>query len=182
MAGAVFGMVHFRMELHCVNSASSWAMAAMSRSWVEAMVLNPSGVAITLSPCDIHTVEPLSSVFHKGESLEKFSFAGPYSRFLAVASLPPRCGKQLHAVADAQNGYAELKQVFVQCGGARIHHRGRPARKNNRFGVNGLYFCCGHGAGMYFRVNACFTHAPGNQLGELGAVIQNKNGVVAAHL
>ena len=84
-------------------------------------------------------------------------------------------GQKLHAVADAENRHAELKEALVQSGGVLFPHACGAARQDDRGRLHGFHLLGGDDAGMDFGIDAGFAHPAGNELGNLRAVVYDDN-------
>ena len=84
---------------------------------------------------------------------------------------------KLHAVADAQYRYAQIKNTGIGLIIGVVHRIGA-AGKNNSFGVEGFDFGQWHIEGMQFAIHMRFAHAAGNQLGDLRAEVEDEDFVL----
>ena len=139
------------------------------------MAEKPAGRASILSPWLIHTFVLGNSPQSRSVSSSTFSSALPYSRLAAFADLPPeRMGHQLHAVADAEDRYAELKNLHIREGRARIIDTGGPSGKDKPLGPELFYFMDRRVEREYLRVYLAFPHPAGDELRILGTEIEDQ--------
>ena len=82
-------------------------------------------------------------------------------------------GEKLHAVADAEHRHAEFKQALVEAGSVLFAHAGGAAGKNDGVGMHGGHGLGGGDAGMNFGIDSGLAHAAGDELGDLGAEVEN---------
>ena len=87
-------------------------------------------------------------------------------------------GHGLHAVADPQNRNAAIKQAFRRPGTTQLGHRFRPTGKDNPFRVELIKLFIGDIERPDLTVNADLANAACNELGVLGAEIENQDAVV----
>ncbi|GAA3088231.1 hypothetical protein GCM10020254_36090 [Streptomyces goshikiensis] len=87
---------------------------------------------------------------------------------------------QLEAVAHAEDGDTGLEDRTVQLRGALFVHGGRAAGEDDRLGVLGQHLGHGHGAGHDLAVDPCLADAAGDELGVLGAEVDDENRVRGA--
>src|SRR5437870_6816369 len=88
---------------------------------------------------------------------------------------------ELHAIADGENRGAELEQPRVRRGGAGIEYRVRAAGQDYTLGrelPDEREIPPARG-GMALTVDVGLAHSPGDELGELGAVIEDQDAVHA---
>jgi hypothetical protein len=81
----------------------------------------------------------------------------------------------LEAVTDAENGNAQMKDLFRNLGGVGSVYTLRSTRKDYGAGIFFYYPGFGQIEGEDLRVHAQFSDLPGDQLGVLGAKIEDKN-------
>ena len=84
---------------------------------------------------------------------------------------------KLHAVADAQHGNAQIKNAGVGLIIGFIHGIGA-AGQDNAFGVEGFDVFQRHVVGVQLAINVGFAHAPGDELGNLRAEVENQDFVL----
>ena len=84
-------------------------------------------------------------------------------------------GQELHAVADAEDRHAELEELLGNGRGARLVDRLGPAGEDDPLGREGLDRRQLHVEGMQLAVDVGLAHPPGDQLGVLGAEIENED-------
>ena len=100
-----------------------------------------------------------------------------------------RCGNlsaqhmphQLHAVANAEDRDAQLKDFLRASRRVRIQHAGRAAAEDDSHGRNLADGFQGRIAGQNLGVNVMLPHPAGDQLGILSAEIQNQNAFLPGH-
>ena len=85
---------------------------------------------------------------------------------------------QLHAIADAQDGDAQFEDFGVHRGRAVIGDRRWPAGEDNAFGIHGGELISGDGGGDEDGVDACIADTAADELGGLGAEIEDGDGFV----
>src|SRR5690606_41932116 len=84
-------------------------------------------------------------------------------------------GHGLHAIADPKYGYAQLEHAFGSPWGTQLHDRFGAAGQDNAFRIKGPDFLFGHIKCTDFAIHPDLPNPTGNQLGILGAEIQNEN-------
>lgn len=82
-------------------------------------------------------------------------------------------GQQLHAVANAQHRHAKLQKAGVQGRSVSLAHAGRAAGKDQGRGAQSRHLLGRGHAGVDFGIDPGLAHAAGNELGDLGAVIND---------
>ena len=90
----------------------------------------------------------------------------------------PVCN-ELHPIADAEHGDAQLEHVGVGGGSARVEHRARSPGQNDPLGVELFDPLDAAGGRVDLAVDVGLAHAARDQLGELRAVIEDENPVHA---
>src|SRR5687767_10167579 len=80
-------------------------------------------------------------------------------------------GQGLHSITDAKDGQARLDDKFLYIWRARLVDRGRTPRKNEALWVDRHDLVLRRVPREQLRVDVCFAHASGDQLGVLGTVI-----------
>ena len=86
----------------------------------------------------------------------------------------------LLAIADAQHRHTELEDPLGRPRRTGIQHRGRAARQDHRLWCEVVEHLGGLLEGHDLAIDAALAHAPGNQLGDLGAEIDDQNAVAHA--
>ncbi len=76
-------------------------------------------------------------------------------------------GKQLHAIADAQNWQAQFQKRGIQLWRIFCRNACGTAGKDDGIGIQGRNFLNAFLAGLNFGVYPGFPDAPGDKLGEL---------------
>ena len=84
---------------------------------------------------------------------------------------------KLHAVADAQNRNAQIKNTGISLIIGFVNGI-RAAGEDDAFRIEGFDFFQRHVERMQFAVNVGFSHAAGDQLGNLRAEVENKDFVL----
>ncbi len=151
-------------------------MAAMGLLADFARAMNPSGMRVIRSPCDIHTLEIASS---RVPGISGWISAGPYSRSAGMGNLSAEgMGEQLHPVAQAQDGQAGFEHIRQQ--GRRTFgiDRGRSAGEDEAFGMERQHFFGGGVPGEEFAVDVRLAHPAGDQLGVLGTEVEDGDGIM----
>ena len=119
---------------------------------------------------DEETVEERSRLpLGKQVGMAELALAGRHHLAAEVA------GEQLHAVADAEDRHAEFEQLLGDGRGARLVDRLRPAGEDDPLRRKGLDRRQLHVEGMQLAVDVRFAHPPGNELGVLGAEIEDQD-------
>ena len=85
-----FGVHDFGMELHTVIRRRGSPIAAIAQRGVWPITEKPGGGFSTVSPCDIHTRLRSAAPAVNGERSSNSNVVGPYSRWVAGTSVPPR--------------------------------------------------------------------------------------------
>ncbi len=112
---------------------------------------------------------------------------------LGMAELPLACrndppaevaAHELHAVADSQNRHAEFKEFLGDGRSTLLVDRLGAAGKDDTPGSEVPDSLQVHVEGMQFAVDMCLPHPPGNELGVLGAEVENEDffAVYVVHL
>ncbi len=133
-AVAVFAVVHFRMELHCVDAPvfvghGGNVQRGCGTDDREAGRRGLHGVPVRHpDPRGAGAIQPVPQGRSGGE--------GEVGRPVLARARLFECAAQgerqrLHPVTDAKNGRPEIQQALVQRGSVRFAHAGRPARKND---------------------------------------------------
>ena len=81
----------------------------------------------------------------------------------------------LLAVADAEHWHARLEDRRRHLGRAFLQHAGGAARKDDGFGLVFGKRLFRRGIGHDFGIDVRLAHAPGDQLGELAAEIDDQD-------
>jgi len=99
-----------------------------------------------------------------------------------AAHLPAeRPRHRLEAVADPEHGHAGLEEGGIDGGGAvGVHGRGPPGEDDRRR-LAPEHLGQRHRVGHDLGVHARLTHAAGDELGVLGAEVDDEDGAVAGH-
>ena len=98
-------------------------------------------------------------------------FPGPGRGHLAAQEMV----EELDAVADAQDRHPEAEQVRVDAGGVPVIDAPGASRQDDGLGGKLLDARQRHDVGVDFAVNLEFPHPPGNELGVLGAEVQDEH-------
>ncbi len=85
----------------------------------------------------------------------------------------------LLAVADAQDGHAQFEHPLGHARALSLRHAGRAARQDHRPGREVVQDGADPVIGMDLAIDAAFAHAPGDQLGDLAAEIDDQHTFVA---
>jgi hypothetical protein len=85
--------------------------------------------------------------------------------------------KGLLAIANRENGNAQLPNDFRRAGASGVQRRTGASGKNDALGVKGFDLFFGAIERMNLAVNASFTNASRNQLRDLGSEIEDEDGV-----
>ncbi len=87
---------------------------------------------------------------------------------------------QVHAVADAEHGNAQLEQLLVDAGRVLDVDRGGPAREDDRARISRRHFLRRELIGDELGVDVRLAHAPSDQLGILAPEIEDEYGPLFA--
>ena len=87
-------------------------------------------------------------------------------------------GHDLEAVADTKHRNTGFEYLGVYGRRAGLEHGGRAASQNNRLRILGQDLVDRHGMRDQLGVHACFAHAAGDELGVLGAEVDDKHRTV----
>ena len=180
--GAV-GRVHdLGVELHAV------VMAALVGDRREGRVLagrddleagRQLGDPVAVAHPDLLAVARLPDPVEQGRCLADLELgAAEFAVVTGFDAAAELLGHGLFAVADAQHRHLGLENGVV--GGRRLplDHRGRPAGQDDGPRIEALQLRPVDGLeGMDLAVNACFTQAAGDQLGDLGPEINDQQTV-----
>ena len=150
-------------------------MAAYSEFSVTATGLKPSGIFVSLSPCEFQTCSDFGKlakqraggVLHRERAFAVFALEA----FLDLAAEKLR--EQLHAVTDAEDGHAQLENVFIRQRRVRGINTGRPAGQNDAAGLELGDFRGGRVIAQDCGIDVALADAPRNDLRVLRAEIEN---------
>src|SRR5256885_11737188 len=84
-------------------------------------------------------------------------------------------GDELHAVADAEDRNARPKRLRVDLRRAGVVYARRAAAQDQAGRVSPLELGPGRGAGHELAVDVGLAHAPGDELAELGAEVEDED-------
>src|SRR5688572_25491627 len=170
------GMRHLRMELYSEHGARAVPHAgdlhrrAAGRHLVTGRwrldvvsMTHPHGDALAITkpieePVGLEDLELGASILSR-----------PWRDFAAL-----EMGDELHPVADPKHG-CDVEQRWLGAWTVVIVHRARPPAENDSSGLPFSNPLERAGGRMNLRVYARLTNAPGNELGELRAVVENEN-------
>ena len=94
--------------------------------------------------------------------------------------LPPReVGDELHPVADAEDRDAELEQLRIGAGRARVEHRVGTARENDPLGGELSHELVIPNGRVDLAIDVRLAHPPRDQLGVLRSVVEDQDPVHA---
>ena len=159
-------------------------MAATGVDSLLPMTLKPGGSSVTLSPWLIQTSSrpwPRSLVAIL-DTLEECRMAAgtdlgvaelAFARTFDLAAQLLRHG--LHAVADAQNRYAELEHALRRAPVLGLVNRVRTARKDDAPGLEFADERLADIERVQLAIHLLFAHAAGNQLRDLRAEIEDED-------
>src|SRR5690606_8066034 len=112
----------------------------------------------------------------QGAAVDHLDERAPELAVLADLDLAAELGADgLLAVADAQDGHAQLEHRLRRRGRCDLGGRGRPAREDDRLRRERADGRVVHGARQDLGGHARLAHPPGDQLGVLGAEIEDQN-------
>ncbi len=121
----------------------------------------------------LDTVQQLGVAVGAHFSVTEFALVGAFGNAAQLA------GHGLHAVANAQNGYASVKSSGRNLQSVFGVDRRVAARQNDPFqAFLGTDEFIADITGVNFTVSTSFAYATRNKLGDLGAVIKNQNSLV----
>ena len=169
-------VVHFGMKLHPVqppgevsDGPGGAGVAAADHLEPRRQALHPVAVAHPDLLFGVQAVKQIVKIAD-GEGFVTV-FPGPGRGHLAAQEMV----EELDAVADAQDRHPEAEQV-------RVHGRGVPvvdapgaSRQDDGLGGKLLDGRQRHDVGVNFAVDLEFPHPPGNELGVLGAEVQDEH-------
>ncbi|KFB72840.1 MAG: hypothetical protein AW09_001948 [Candidatus Accumulibacter phosphatis] len=181
---ALEGMRDFRMKLHCVESAFFVGHCRDRRRFVAADDLEARrqfGDLVTMAHPDVEECVALgiaailnaleqravAACAHFG--IAEFASAGTLD--LAAQLL----GHALHAVADAQHGYAKLEHQRRDLEVRHFVDRIRPSGENDSLWSEVANELCRDVVGMQLAIHLLLADAASNQLGDLRAKVENQN-------
>ena len=176
----MLGVQHLRVELDAVEPAAPDPRTrAIGVVREEAVTRAPSGGAVTESPWLIHPTcsagrPPKSSLSGSTRTSARPNSAPPVRSTLAAEV----AGHELHAVADAENGDAQLEDAGVGVGRALRVDRRRPAGEDERQRAPRRDRRRRRGVVDELRVDAALAHAPGDQLRVLAAEVDDEDGTL----
>ena len=141
----------------------------------------PSGSEMTRSPWLIQTWWRWPVAHRPSNSGHSFSIstkARPNSRWSEPSASPPSWTHMvICAVADAEHRHAGLEHDLRRARAAGLDGRGRPARQDHRLRLDALERRLGLLERDDLGIDAGLAHAPGDQLGDLAAEIDDEDGV-----
>ena len=171
--GAVDGMQHLGMELHAVELSfrvldGGVGAARGVRDGAEAggKALDLDAVAHPADTRRLNAVEQQTRAVVRQLHLAVLTDLG------SAAGAAELMDHQLLAVADAENGQAQLENGVVERGGVRLKHRRGAAGEDDGGGAEGADVVHRHGVGLDLAVDAAFTHAARDEQIVLPAEIQ----------
>ena len=132
---------------------------------------HPHLVALARLP---HAVEQRVRLFHLDEGLAEFAVVG---RLDLAAQLGAHC---LLAIADAENRKAAGEHPVRRPGAATLMHRGRATRQDDALEARPVEGLFGRLEGNDLRVDPRLADAPGDELGDLGAEVDDEDTVLHA--
>ena len=101
--------------------------------------------------------------------------AGPYSRLWRLFDGPSKLvSQQLHAVANAKQGNSELEYFRIGQRSAFVMHARWSSGEDNSLGLEVFDRLQAHIEGMDLTEDVAFPNPAGNQLGGLGAEIEDQ--------
>ena len=141
----------------------------------------PSGREMTRSPWLIQTWWRWPVAHRPSNSGHSFSIstkARPNSRWSELSTSPPSCDAHRHlAVADAEHRHAGLEHDLRRARAADLGGRGRAAGQDDGLRLDALERLLGLLERDDLGIDAGLAHAPGDQLGDLAAEIDDEDGV-----
>ena len=167
-------------------------MPAIGQLSVLAISLKPGGSSVTLSPWLIHTcsmpwpsgvVKSCDAVEQRGVAVGAHLGIAELALCGRASTLPPSCVRHgLHAVADAQHRHAQLEHRLRRLSVVLLVDAGVAAGQDDaleraiaRVGADPVV---AHVAGMDLAKHMRLAHAARDQLGDLGAEIEDEDFLV----
>ncbi len=92
-----------------------------------------------------------------------------------------KVGDELHSVTDPQDRHAKLKNRWGQLGSTLRIDRGRATRENQPRNLTSFIFIWWLTKGPNLTVDVLLTDSPSDQLGVLGAEVQDQNLAALVH-
>src|SRR5690606_11787685 len=182
----LLGVGHFRVELHAVELAGviahgSDGAARGAGQHLKAIRQVDDLVAMAHPYVEAEHAIVRDRVFDAVEEAALADQVDPrITEFTLFGTLhsPAQLGRHgLHAVADTQYRHAQLEDHLRRPRAAGFRHRLRATGEHYTLGGKGADCRFVHIPGMDFTVDADFTYPPCNQLGVLGAEIQDQDAV-----
>src|SRR3990167_3656475 len=185
-ATALLGVGHFRVELHAVVAAAvvrhggdraargaGEDMETFRQSSDLVAVTHPDVEAEHAVVVDVifDTVEQTGLANHVNAGITELTQLGAFN--LAAQLL----GHGLHAVADTKNRYTEVEHGFRCTRAVGFMHRLRATGEDDAARGEGTDVIVAHIERVQLAIHADLAHAAGDQLGVLGAEIQNQDAV-----
>jgi len=134
-------------------------------------VAHPNLVALALFP---HAVEQRVGLLHLDEGLAEFAVVGGFD-------LAAQLGAHgLLAIADAENGKAAAEHPLRSARAAALMHGGRATRQDDALEARPVQRLFSGLEGHDLRVNPRLADAPGDELGDLGAEVDDEDTVLHA--
>ena len=171
--GAVDGVQHLGMELHAVELSfrvldGGVGAARGVRDGAEAggKALDLDAVAHPADARRLDAVEQQTRAVVRQLHLAVLADLG------SAAGAAELMDHQLLAVADAEDGQAQLENGVVERGGVRLKYRCGAAGEDDGGGAEGADVVHRHGVGLDLTVDAAFTHAARDEQIVLPAEIQ----------
>jgi hypothetical protein len=182
---AIGGVRHFGVELHTVVAprfvgdgregrtfAGGHNLEAFRQSGHAVAMAHPHLVGFASRP---HALEQGAWRLYLHESAPKLAVI---RRLHAAAQLRTH---GLLAIADAQHRQAARPDFFGRARGLAFVHTGRPAGQDDAFGLQPRQRCTSVRERNDLAVNAGFAHPARDQLGHLGAEIDDENSLGRLH-
>ena len=175
----------------CATSGWNCTPARLAVRFSNAATGAPAEDAVTVKPCGAigHAVAVAHPDRQVRGQLTRAACRPGWSRtvraVLAGAGVRDRAAERLRhrleAVADAEHRHVAVEQAGVEPGGARLVHTGRPAGQDDRRRVLRQHLGHRHRVRHDLGVDPRLTDPPGDELGVLGAEVDNEHGPGGRH-
>lgn len=161
-------------------------MAAIGQLGVLARMWKPAGISVTLSPWLIHTSRPStpSSSTRVLDAVQQARLAdhadagvAELAQVGALHLAAHLLGHGLHAVADAEQRHLQVEHRLRRARAVGFVYRLGTAGEDDAARREGDDRLVAHVEGMDFAIHADLAHAAGDQLGVLGAEIEDQDTV-----
>ena len=149
------------------------------RHRIDAKTLGQAGHPVAVAHPDGIAFSGLPDAVEEGAGFADLDVgAAEFSRMPALDPAAELLAERLLAVADGEDRNAAGKDRFGGARAARFRHGGRAAGEDHRPGPQPLERLARLHERVDFAVDARLAHAPGDQLGDLGAEVDDEDEVV----